>query len=176
MSQNILPKNMNKSFGDTYCITIFAGLGWRIETKPEVGYYCFFTNTIFWDIFWALSTKCKIRKCFVKMKMVFRLKCDLVRTSTPLCALFCVTERPTPHFFWTKFFGTNFFGTKYFWTNFFLDHFFWKLLATTVYKVVVAFFKYFKSRLFAFAGGSPPCTPRCSAGGRPIGQDIMQKL
>ena len=36
------------------------------------------------------------------------------------------------------------------------------------------FFKYFKSRLFSFAGGSPPCTPRRSAGGRPIGQEIMQ--
>ena len=49
--------------------------------------------------------------------------------------------------------------------------------ATTVYEVVVAFFqKYFKSRIFAFAGGSPPCTPRRSAGGRPIGQEIMQNL
>ena len=38
------------------------------------------------------------------------------------------------------------------------------------------FFKYFKSRLFSFAGGSPPCTPRRSAGGRPIGQEIMQNL
>ena len=36
------------------------------------------------------------------------------------------------------------------------------------------FFKYLKSRLFSFAGGSPPCTPRRSAGGRPIGQEIMQ--
>ena len=41
--------------------------------------------------------------------------------------------------------------------------------------VVVAFFnKYFKSSNFAFAGGSPACTPRRSAGGRPIGQEIMQ--
>ena len=40
--------------------------------------------------------------------------------------------------------------------------------------VVVAFIKYFKSRLFAFAGGSPPCTPRRSAGGRPIGQEISK--
>ena len=41
--------------------------------------------------------------------------------------------------------------------------------------VVVAFFnKYFKSSNFAFAGGSPPCTPRRSAGGRSIGQEIMQ--
>ena len=38
------------------------------------------------------------------------------------------------------------------------------------------FFKYFKSRLFSFAGGSPPCTPRRSTGGRPIGQEIMQNL
>ena len=52
-----------------------------------------------------------------------------------------------------------------------------RILATTVYEVVVAiFFKYFKSRLFAFAGGSPPCPPRRSAGGRPIGQEIMQNL
>jgi hypothetical protein len=36
------------------------------------------------------------------------------------------------------------------------------------------FFKYFKSRLFSFAGGSPPCTPRRSAGGRPIGQEISK--
>ena len=44
-----------------------------------------------------------------------------------------------------------------------------------LYEVVVAsFFKYFKSSIFAFAGGSPPCTPRRSAGGRPIGQEIMQ--
>ena len=41
-------------------------------------------------------------------------------------------------------------------------------------KQQLPFFKYFKSRLFAFAGGSPPCTPRRSAGGRPIGQEIMQ--
>ena len=45
---------------------------------------------------------------------------------------------------------------------------------STVYKVVVAFFKYFKSCLLAFEGGSPPCTPHCSAGGRPVGQEIMQ--
>jgi hypothetical protein len=34
--------------------------------------------------------------------------------------------------------------------------------------------KYFKSRLFPYAGGSPPCTPRRSAGGRPIGQEISK--
>ena len=46
---------------------------------------------------------------------------------------------------------------------------------TTVYEVVFPFFKkYFKSSIFSFAGGSPPCTPRRSAEGRPIGQEIMQ--
>ena len=44
-------------------------------------------------------------------------------------------------------------------------------------QAVVAFFlQYFKSSLSSFAGGSPPCTPRRSAGGRPIGQEIMQNL
>ena len=36
------------------------------------------------------------------------------------------------------------------------------------------FFKYFKSRLFPYAGGPPPCPPRRSAGGRPIGQEISK--
>ena len=37
--------------------------------------------------------------------------------------------------------------------------------ATTVYKVVVAFFfEYLKSRLLAFAGGYPHCTPHRSEG------------
>ena len=54
--------------------------------------------------------------------------------------------------------------------------FFYMKWATTVYEVVVAFFyKYFKSSIFPFAGGPPPCPPRRSAGGRPIGQEIMQK-
>ena len=40
--------------------------------------------------------------------------------------------------------------------------------------VVVFFFTYFKSSIFPFEGGFPPCTPRRSAGGRPIGQEIME--
>ena len=44
-----------------------------------------------------------------------------------------------------------------------------------IHKLVVAFFfKYFKSRILAIAGGSPPLHPRRSAGGQPIGQEIMQ--
>ena len=40
--------------------------------------------------------------------------------------------------------------------------------------VVAFFFKYLKSCILAFAGGPPPCPPRHSVEGRPIGQEIMQ--
>ena len=63
-----------------------------------------------------------------------------------------------------NFLKTNFFGTpiilepQLFWDQIilgpiFFGPFFWKLLSTTVYKVVVVFIEYFKSCLFAFAGG-----------------------
>ena len=42
--------------------------------------------------------------------------------------------------------------------------------------MIVSFFLNIKkSSLFSIAGGSPPCTPRRSAGVRPIGQEIIQK-
>ena len=55
------------------------------------------------------------------------------------------------------------------------DFFIWsEQLQYSIWSSSCLFFKYFKSSIFSFAGGSPPCTPRRSAGGRPIGQEIMQ--
>jgi hypothetical protein len=57
----------------------------------------------------------------------------------------------------------------------FITSWLWAHIATTIYKLVVAFFfKYFKSRILAIAGGAPSCTPRPSGGVRPIGQEITE--
>ena len=59
--------------------------------------------------------------------------------------------------------------TQIFWTKIFLIQIFWP-------KCSCLFLNILKVVFFLLQGGPPPCTPRRSAGGQPIGQEIMQNL
>ena len=57
----------------------------------------------------------------------------------------------------------------------FITSWLWAHIATTIYKLVVAFFlNILKVVFLLLQGGPPPCTPRPSWGVRPIGQEITE--